>query len=290
MQSRPSARAQDCNAVAYSGRAQTDGFSAATAVFYSATFTDAANAPCNLFVSSTDGGSILIEDATGAVVYQEPVRSPLYTFQSITFTTCGTQGRLGPSYSACTASYASSGAWTANTDFFNVANGIQMWTVPKMAAYRCPPRRCCYFTCPYDIFTHACDGGHSAYSFTVSGGNGSPSQQFNVYSTAAAGGAPAVVSGTVTLSAGTRIYLVVGQLGYATLPFTGTFGSLGNGGGGGGSYVFLGDLDTPLLVAGAVSLLMHPAQSALVHCATCLQCGAGCVRMAEKLVCAFRKP
>ena len=93
------------------------------------------------------------------------------------------------------------------------------------------------------------------YSFVVSGANGSPSQQ-----SYAAGGQPAVVSGTVTLPAGTSIYLVVGQ----TLPSTGILGSLGNGGGGGGSYVFLGNLDTPLLVAGAVNLLMHPAQSALV--------------------------
>ena len=68
--------AQDCNLVAYSGLAATDGFNAATAVYYSATYTDAANAPCNLFVSSTGGGSIFIADKTGAVVYQEPVLSP----------------------------------------------------------------------------------------------------------------------------------------------------------------------------------------------------------------------
>ena len=119
-------------------------------MYYSATFTDAANAPCNLFVSSTDGGSIFIADKTGAVIYQEPVRSPLYTFQSFNFTTCGTQGRLGPSLSACTASYASSGAWTANTAFFNVdTDGIQAWTVPATAEYACVPA-------PALLLYHAC--------------------------------------------------------------------------------------------------------------------------------------
>ena len=141
---------QDCNLVAYSGLSQAYGFNAATAVYQSATYSDSANGPCNLFVSSTGGGSIFIVDKTGAVNYQEPVRAPLYAFQTFNFTTCVTQGRLGPSYSACTASYASSGAWTANTAFFNVdVNGIQAWTVPATAEYACVPA-------PALLLYHAC--------------------------------------------------------------------------------------------------------------------------------------
>ena len=127
---------QDCNLVAYSALAQTYGENAATAVYESTTYYDAANAPCNLFISRANGGSIYIEDATGAVIFQEPSHPPLYTFQRIKFSTCGYFGRLGPTLSACTASYAQSGAWTGNTAFFDVLNGIQAWTVPSTAKYR----------------------------------------------------------------------------------------------------------------------------------------------------------
>ncbi len=70
------------------------------------------------------------------------------------------------------------------------------------------------------------------------------------------GGAPAIVSGTVALTAGSVVYLVVGQpptyndTQYYPFPFIPGSG----GGGGGGTYVFLGDLATPLLVAGIVCL------------------------------------
>ena len=121
--------------MAYSGLAQTYGYNQGTAVYYSATYTDAANAPCNLILASTDGGSIYIEDATGAVIYQEPARPPLYAFQNITFGTCRTFGRLGPNASACAASYAPYGAWTSNTVFYSVSQGIQLWTVPATAKY-----------------------------------------------------------------------------------------------------------------------------------------------------------
>ena len=33
-------------------------------------------------------------------------------------------------------SYQQYGAWTANTAFLNVQNGIQVWTVPATGVYR----------------------------------------------------------------------------------------------------------------------------------------------------------
>ena len=64
-------------------------------------------------------------------------------------------------------------------------------------------------------------------------------------------------------------------------PALGIIGISGNyvanqyGGGGGGTYVFLGDLDTPLLVAGALDLPMHPAQLHRLHACSTRLCGDG---------------
>ena len=64
------------------------------------------------------------------------------------------------------------------------------------------------------------------------------------------GGRPAVVSGTVALTIGQTLYIVVGQS--AGTNINGQPTTVGQfGGGGGGTFVFLGDLSTPLMVAGA---------------------------------------
>ena len=138
MRSGLSVWAQDCNLVAYSGLAPTFGYNAATAVYYSRTFSDAASAPCSLVVSSTDGGSIFVAASSVAILYQQPqpMFSGLYAFQNITFSTCGLPwGRLGPQLSDCTSAYAQYGAWTNNTAFLNVEGGIQVWTVPATGTY-----------------------------------------------------------------------------------------------------------------------------------------------------------
>jgi hypothetical protein len=56
------------------------------------------------------------------------------------------------------------------------------------------------------------------------------------------GGVGAAVSGHVRLTAGTVLYILIGQTG---LPGPDA------GGGGGGTYILIGDRDTPLMVAGA---------------------------------------
>ena len=137
-----SAPAQDCNLVAYSGLALTEGYSQATAVYYSGTYSYAAESPCTLHVSSVNGGSIYIQVDTGSIVYQEPAPAvavppgSLYNFNGITFSTCQNTGQTGPQLSQCTFNYAQYGAWTANSAFFNVQNGIQVWTVPSNGTYR----------------------------------------------------------------------------------------------------------------------------------------------------------
>ena len=84
-------------------------------------------------------------------------------------------------------------------------------------------------------------------SFTVSGATGGAVYLERAFQPEDLGGRPAVVSGTIALTAGSVIYLVVGQTpGISLSPSTaGQYG-----GGGGGTFVFLNNLATPLLVAG----------------------------------------
>ena len=74
-------------------------------------------------------------------------------------------------------------------------------------------------------------------SITATGASGNATNGFY--------GRGAIVSGVVTLVEGSTLYLVVGQA-------TGTT-QYGVGGGGGASYVLLGNLATPLMVAGRVT-------------------------------------
>ena len=60
--------------------------------------------------------------------------SSLYDFTTHTFTACGEIGYEGPTLSECRSSYSPS--WTDDTDFFNVVDGIQYWTVPANDTYR----------------------------------------------------------------------------------------------------------------------------------------------------------
>tara|TARA_B100000073_G_C23686593_1_gene554710 strand:- start:139 stop:1128 length:990 start_codon:yes stop_codon:yes gene_type:complete len=58
----------------------------------------------------------------------------LYDFTSHTFTTCNQVGYEGPTLAECKSVYSPN--WTDDTDYFNITNGIQYWTVPENATYR----------------------------------------------------------------------------------------------------------------------------------------------------------
>ena len=62
---------QDCNAVIYDGGYVTSGFSAANAIWDSATY-ETGTAPCTLVVSSSGGGSLTIVNNAGAVIFRRP--------------------------------------------------------------------------------------------------------------------------------------------------------------------------------------------------------------------------
>jgi hypothetical protein len=121
--------------------------------------------------------------------------SPLYAFTSQTFTPCGATGATGPTLAQCTSAYAAS-SWTANASYFNDTSGVQAWTVPQSGSY-----------------TIVAAGAVGAAGYAGSGGLG------------------AVETGTVNLTQGQSIAIIVGQAGTLATGYD------LNGGGGGGSFV-----------------------------------------------------
>ena len=110
---------------------------------------------------------------------------PLYTFTSHTFTNCGQIGMTGPTLTTCTGSapgYGTGSNWWNNQTFFDVTgpvNGIQKWKVPKDGNYE------------IDAY-----GARAEAIGTVQGGHG------------------ARIKGTVQLTKGEWIHILVGQIGY----------------------------------------------------------------------------
>jgi hypothetical protein len=123
----------------------------------------------------------------------------LYAFTSFQFTNCGRTGILGPIVTDCTTAYAGN-SWVTNTNYFNViTQGFQLWTVPKSGSY--------LIDC-----IGACGGGASA---GLNYGAGARMQE------------------VVTLVQGSKLQIIVGQMGGV-----GSGGCGGQtGGGGGGSFV-----------------------------------------------------
>ena len=128
-------------------------------------------------------------------------------------TTCGKEGRTGPSDAQCRATYQ-------NLDpegyYQTTTNGIQEIKIPADGVYR--------------IEAAGARGGYA-----------------NLLNPSYPGGLGAQVWGDFTLKAGTRLKVVVGQDGNYR-PNTG--GGSQGGGGGGGTFVWLANDDKPLLVAG----------------------------------------
>jgi hypothetical protein len=136
-----------------------------------------------------------------------PSSPPAYSFAGATFTPCGAVNNVGPTAAQCKTAY-SGYAWASNSAYFNVGSGstqgFQYWTVPQTGAY----------------------------TFNVAGAAGAAG--------AKAAGSGAIVRGTLQLSQGEVLTLVVGQ----------TPGAITNhsGGGGGGTFVYEGP--TLLFAAG----------------------------------------
>jgi len=123
----------------------------------------------------------------------------LYSFTTFTFTSGGiVSGRLGPSLATLLSNYNTvENDWLNDTLFFNSTDSIQLWTVPASGTYK--------------IVAYGAQGGFAGQTGSGSGGFG------------------AKIEGDFDLEAGSKLRIVVGQVGGTS---TGQ-----SGGGGGGSFV-----------------------------------------------------
>lgn len=130
------------------------------------------------------------------------------------FTSCGAEGRQGPTQSNCQQAYAGT---QAGYMLVQVVNGIQIFKIPATGLYR--------------LTVYGARGGHGRLD----------NPNFR-------GGDGAMATAMFNFKKDDLLYVVVGQPGntrsggYVTRE-TG-------GGGGGGTFVWLNDGDVPLLVAG----------------------------------------
>jgi hypothetical protein len=160
--------------------------------------------------------SIIFEN--GYSVYK--VTSALYDFSTFVFTNAGATGPYGPSQQSLLTYYTASATWAANNQFFTSSGrGVQEWTVPETATYR--------------ITAAGAAGGNSP---TLTG-------------QAASGGWGALIETDIQLTQGSKIAIVIGQMGQNR--FSGSGASTLNGAsGGGGTFVYESSSLTYYVAAG----------------------------------------
>ena len=136
--------------------------------------------------------------------------SGLFTFALHTFSSCGQEGPDGPTLAQCTNAYSGASSWVADTSYFTVNAGYQIWTVPASGRYKIkavgavPPKQ-----------TYS-----SAYQLV--------------------GGKAAIIEASFNLTKGQKLKMLVGQA-----PVSDKFS-----GGGGGTFVAIDGANHPLIVAG----------------------------------------
>jgi hypothetical protein len=124
------------------------------------------------------------------LLFIEPAQASLYAFTSHTFTPCSATGPTGPSLANCTSAYSSS-TFEDNVSYFNVSDGIQIWTVPTSGSY----------------------------TITAVGAKGGRGNQ-------GVGGTGASITGTFSLTQGAKLKMIIGQSGTDSASLNG-----GGGGG-----------------------------------------------------------
>jgi len=140
-------------------------------------------------------GSITSKIGVYDIITSQLMGDDLYAFTTATFTNGGQTGRLGPSLTQARAGLTGpeTDQWKNNTEFFNTANGVQLWTVPATGTYRIE-------------------------AFGAQGGNGGTSTGL--------GGQGARMRGDFEFTIGEVLRIVVGQVGGLST------GQSGGGGGG----------------------------------------------------------
>ena len=159
--------------------------------------------------ATNSAGTSAASAPSGTVV---PLSSALYTFTvgtSVTFTPGGATGMTGPTLAQSLSGLSSNAslAWDSNTSYYNDSAGYQTWTVPATGCYQ--------------ITAAGAAGGLSS----TGGGEGN------------------IVTGTVCLTQGQVVEILVGQTG-------GVYSGQGGGGGGGTFVVPLGNPSYPYMIGG----------------------------------------
>ncbi len=111
------------------------------------------------------------------LLFIEPAQASLFVFTSHTFTPCSATGPTGPSLANCTSAYSSSN-FEDNVSYFNVSDGIQIWTVPVTGSY----------------------------TITAVGAKGGRGRE-------GVGGTGASITGTFSLTQGAKLKMIIGQSG-----------------------------------------------------------------------------
>ena len=132
--------------------------------------------------------------------------SALYPFTAFTFTNGPAKGNTGPNLSQSLSSYdTATNTWLNNSQYFNVTNGIQLWTVPA--------------TGNYTIEAYGASGGYSNATTYVGRG--------------------AYIKGQFALTQGDKIKILVGQTGSSNVSPRSEYS------GGGGTFVVKNTVGTP---------------------------------------------
>ena len=159
----------------------------------------------------------------------------LYNYTSYTFTSAGVNGYIGPTLAKVQAyglTEIGGGIWTQNTALLNVTSGFQYWTVPQTGTY-----------------------------IIVAAGAGT--MNWTGYNA----GRGVVVSNTYTLTQGTVIKILVGQMGnLGTLGGGSTYAYTGAAGG--GTYVYNNTASSIVLIAGGGGSPYFPGITNAVSTAT----------------------
>ncbi|GAB5388048.1 MAG: hypothetical protein Alpg2KO_10160 [Alphaproteobacteria bacterium] len=177
------------------------------AVFALVSVQDAGSAVNSLFQDVSDPIEGVITGGSGGAG-SEGNEGPPVSFDH-SFENCGATGRTGPDGTDCDTGYA--GTDFSPGAFLGVTSGIQQWQVPHTGLWQITARG------------------------AAGGDQGSRT-----------GGSGAEITGTVTLTAGETINIIVGQQGLDWLSLNASSAA----GGGGGSFVWRDSDNTPLVVAG----------------------------------------
>lgn len=154
--------------------------------------------------------------ATDTIEGRVFIKEVVHTLADSFITSCGAEGRIGPTLLQCQQAYGNS---AASRLLKTVDNGVQTFEIKQAGVYT--------------LTAYGARGGHGQLD--------NPNYR---------GGDGARVWAKFTFEKGDLLHVVVGQGGHHRTPTTYEDSGSTGGGGGGGTFIWLNDDTMPLLVAG----------------------------------------